>query len=69
MSPDRNAPGTARPSAAINAEIRQLWESTGGRLTREQRRRYEQLVTEWAAAQRLEAARAPGHDEKAPALP
>lgn len=69
MSPDRNALGPVRPSAVVNAEIRELWESTGGLLAWEQRRRYEQLLTEWAAVQRLEASGASGHDKAALALP
>jgi hypothetical protein len=39
----------------LNEEIRALWERAGGRLNVEQRREYETLVVEWAAAVRAEA--------------
>ncbi|MGW6056217.1 hypothetical protein [Streptomyces sp. NPDC055189] len=42
----------------MNERIRGLWMRTGGRLTTEQRREYEQLVTEWAAAVRQEVVKA-----------
>jgi hypothetical protein len=43
----------ARSAAAVNEEIRALWLRAGGcRLSTEQRRRYERLVTEWSAAAR-----------------
>ncbi len=45
-------PGPARSAAAVNEEIRALWLRAGGRLSAEQRRRYERLVTEWSAAVR-----------------
>jgi hypothetical protein len=38
----------------VNEEIRALWARAGGTLTAGQRREYEQLVTEWAAAVRAE---------------
>ncbi|MGW0532252.1 hypothetical protein [Streptomyces sp. NPDC003032] len=47
-----------RSSVELNERIRGLWLRTGGRLTAEQRREYEQLVTEWAAAVRAEIVRA-----------
>jgi hypothetical protein len=34
----------------VNEEIRGLWLRAGGRLSPEQRRRYERLVAEWSAA-------------------
>ncbi|MFD4630562.1 hypothetical protein ACFVYR_11130 [Streptomyces sp. NPDC058284] len=46
--------GVARSSVELNERIRDLWLRTGGRLSPEQRREYEQLVTEWAAAVREE---------------
>jgi hypothetical protein len=45
-------PLSARSAAAVNEEIRALWLSAGGRLSAEQRRRYERLVTEWSGAVR-----------------
>jgi hypothetical protein len=47
-------PAPARPATSINAEIRALWLRAGGRLGPEQRREYERLVVEWAAAVRRE---------------
>ena len=44
--------GSVRSAAAVNEEIRALWLRTGGRLSPEQRRVYERLVTEWSAAVR-----------------
>ncbi|MFG3636024.1 hypothetical protein [Streptomyces huasconensis] len=49
---------SVRSSAELNERIRGLWLRAGGRLTPEQRREYEQLVTEWAAAVRAEMVRA-----------
>ncbi|MEU6680065.1 hypothetical protein [Streptomyces sp. NPDC046853] len=51
-------PGSARSAAELNERIRGLWMRTGGRLSAEQRREYEKLVTEWAAAVREEIVRA-----------
>ncbi|MFB6675626.1 hypothetical protein ACFCWG_25010 [Streptomyces sp. NPDC056390] len=48
------APGSARPAAVVNAEIRELWRDPRVRLTTEGRARYELLVVEWAAAMREE---------------
>ena len=57
-------PPVARSAAAVNEEIRALWLSAGGRLSAEQRGRYERLVAEWSAAVR--AARTQGgRDESA----
>ncbi|WP_408056670.1 hypothetical protein [Streptomyces huasconensis] len=47
-----------RSSVELNERIRGLWLRAAGRLTPEQRREYEQLVTEWAAAVRAEMVRA-----------
>jgi hypothetical protein len=44
--------GPARSAAAVNEEIRALWLRAGGRLSPEQRRVYERLVTEWSDAVR-----------------
>ncbi|MGW0824542.1 hypothetical protein [Streptomyces sp. NPDC002845] len=41
---------TERTAAEVNAEIRALWFRSGGTLDGEQRREYQRLVTEWAAA-------------------
>ncbi|MEU5688942.1 hypothetical protein DEJ48_33625 [Streptomyces venezuelae] len=50
--------GSVRSSAELNERIRGLWLRAGGRLSAEQRREYEQLVTEWAAAVREEIVKA-----------
>ncbi|UFQ14364.1 hypothetical protein J2N69_04640 [Streptomyces huasconensis] len=50
--------GSVRSSVELNERIRGLWLRAAGRLTPEQRREYEQLVTEWAAAVRAEMVRA-----------
>ncbi|MFF8645818.1 hypothetical protein [Streptomyces sp. NPDC015345] len=50
--------GSVRSSVELNERIRGLWLRAGGRLTSEQRREYEQLVTEWAAAVRAEMVKA-----------
>ncbi|MEU6123443.1 hypothetical protein [Streptomyces sp. NPDC047123] len=50
--------GSARSSVELNERIRGLWLRTGGKLSAEQRREYEQLVTEWAAAVRAEVVKA-----------
>ncbi|WP_372459928.1 hypothetical protein [Streptomyces anatolicus] len=47
-----------RSSVELNERIRGLWLRASGRLTAEQRREYEQLVTEWAAAVREEMVKA-----------
>jgi hypothetical protein len=41
---------TGRSAAEVNEEIRALWQRTGGTLSGEQRRAYQLLVMEWAAA-------------------
>jgi hypothetical protein len=41
---------TERSAAEVNEEIRALWQRTGGMLSGEQRREYQRLVLEWAAA-------------------
>ncbi|AJE86973.1 hypothetical protein SLNWT_6597 [Streptomyces albus] len=38
----------------MNEQIRSLWLRAGGRLSNEQRKEYELLVTEWAVAMREE---------------
>jgi hypothetical protein len=43
-----------RSAAEINQQIRALWPHPSVRLRPEQRREYERLVTEWAAAVRSE---------------
>lgn len=64
MPPTSDPRGSARSADALNEEIRALWQRAGGTLSPEQRREYEVLVTEWAAAVRAEAAR-PGIVEAA----
>ncbi|MBA9049916.1 Na+/H+-translocating membrane pyrophosphatase [Streptomyces phaeogriseichromatogenes] len=39
-----------RSAAEVNEEIRALWRRSGGTLTSEQRKQYQRLVMEWAAA-------------------
>ncbi|MEU1042482.1 hypothetical protein ACFYP4_20775 [Streptomyces sp. NPDC005551] len=41
---------SARSAAEVNEEIRALWFRTGGTLTMDERREYQRLVLEWAAA-------------------
>lgn len=53
-------PRPARSAAEVNEEIRALWLRAGGRLTSEQRRTYERLVTEWSSA--IRAAEADSHE-------
>jgi hypothetical protein len=50
--------GSARSAAELNERIRGLWLRAGGRLSAEQRREYEQLVTAWAKAMREEVVEA-----------
>jgi len=51
--PPNPAPGSARPAALVNAEIRELMRGAWGRpLTDEERARYRVLRDEWAAAER-----------------
>ncbi|MFF2412283.1 hypothetical protein [Streptomyces sp. NPDC058092] len=38
----------------MNADIRALWERSGGRLSPEGRREYERLLVEWEAAVRAD---------------
>ena len=54
MSPDSPSPGSARSAAAVNEEIRALVIACGGWLYGATRKRYEQLVEEWADAVRAE---------------
>ncbi|MFD5026976.1 hypothetical protein [Streptomyces sp. NPDC058373] len=41
-----------RPASVVNEEIRALMLRSGGRLSADDRARYEQLVAEWAEALR-----------------
>ncbi|MEI5100281.1 hypothetical protein RB200_19355 [Streptomyces sp. PmtG] len=50
MSPNPQHPGSVRPAAAVNEDIRRLWAHRDARLTDDQRVAYERLLTEWAAA-------------------
>lgn len=54
VPPTPPPPGSARPAAVVNEEIRRLWPHPAVRLSTEQRARYEALVVEWAAAVRGE---------------
>ncbi len=54
MSPNPNTAGSARSSADVNEQIRGLWLRAGGTLSATERREYEQLLVEWAAAVRAE---------------
>lgn len=58
MPPDDPSPGSVRSAVVLNEQIRALWVSAGGTLTAEQKRVYERLVAEWAAAVRGEVAEA-----------
>ncbi|MFI5665147.1 hypothetical protein [Streptomyces sp. NPDC051684] len=44
--------GPGRSAEELNERIRDLMLRSGGRLSAEQRREYEVLVAEWAAAER-----------------
>ena len=58
MPPDLD-PGSARSAAVVNEEIRAFWLRLGGRVpTAAERREYELLVAEWAAAMRGEVTEA-----------
>lgn len=54
MSPTPRRPGAARPPAAINEDIRSLWQRHDPRvrLTPTQRALYERLLIEWTTAVR-----------------
>ncbi|NBE50786.1 hypothetical protein [Streptomyces boluensis] len=52
MSPNYEPRGGTPSAAEINAQIRELWSRTDGRLSEDQRREYARLVTLWAAAVR-----------------
>ncbi len=57
MFPDTSRRGSVRSAAQLNEQIRALWQRADGRLTTaEERREYELLVVEWAAAARAEVA-------------
>ncbi|MFG2944345.1 hypothetical protein [Streptomyces adustus] len=43
-------PASDRSAAEVNEEIRALWLRSGGTLSGEQRKEYQRLVLEWAAA-------------------
>ena len=54
MPPSPPAPGSARPAAAVDEEIRALLLATGGWLWGPTRERYEALRDEWVEAVRGE---------------
>ncbi|MFE6903766.1 hypothetical protein ACFVFJ_44275 [Streptomyces sp. NPDC057717] len=56
--PSTPASGPVRSADDLNEEIRRLMLRSGGRLSAEQRREYEVLVVEWAAAVRGEVVKA-----------
>jgi hypothetical protein len=56
--PSSPAPGSVRSAAAVNEEIRALWERNGRVLSPAERDRYRALLVEWAAAVRGEQAEA-----------
>ncbi|MFH9397194.1 hypothetical protein [Streptomyces sp. NPDC017556] len=41
---------SARSAAEVNAEIRDLWQRSGGSLTPQDEADYQRLLMEWAAA-------------------
>ncbi|GAA3808373.1 hypothetical protein GCM10022206_53450 [Streptomyces chiangmaiensis] len=54
MSSAPPPPGSSRPAAVVNADIRALMEATGGWLWGPTRERYERLRDEWVEAARGE---------------
>lgn len=59
MAPNSQpSPGSVRSAAVVNEQIRALWARAGGTLTVEQKREYDGLVAEWAAAVRGEVTEA-----------
>ncbi|MCX4704396.1 hypothetical protein [Streptomyces sp. NBC_01373] len=54
MPPSPPDSGPSRPSAAVDAEIRELLTETGGWLWGPTRARYQQLRDEWVEAVRAE---------------
>ncbi|MGH4035732.1 hypothetical protein ACQB60_43315 [Actinomycetota bacterium Odt1-20B] len=58
MPPNPQPRGSVRTAAELNERIRGLWLRADGHLSAEQRREYEQLVTQWAAAVRGEVVEA-----------
>ncbi|RPK80717.1 hypothetical protein EES46_30425 [Streptomyces sp. ADI98-10] len=45
-----SSPVSARSAAEVNAEIRDLWQRSGGSLTPQDEAEYQRLLVEWAAA-------------------
>ena len=58
MIPDPRSRGSARSAAELNEQIRALLAQAGGVLSAEQKRAYDGLVAEWAAAVRGEVTEA-----------
>jgi hypothetical protein len=54
--PPTSSPGSVRPAAVVNEEIRALVEQAGGWLYGETRQQYQVLRDEWADAVRVEGA-------------
>lgn len=57
MPPTPSSPGSVRPAAVVNEEIRALVEEAGGWLYGPSRQRYEVLVAEWTMAVAVERLR------------
>ncbi|MFJ6017198.1 hypothetical protein [Streptomyces sp. NPDC092952] len=50
MSRSSCSPDSTRTAAAVNEEIRDLWQRSGGCLSPEDEEQYQRLLVEWAAA-------------------
>ncbi|WP_156724540.1 hypothetical protein [Streptomyces apocyni] len=59
MPPKPEPCRSVRSADVVNEQIRALWTRAGGRLGTDQRREYERLIAEWAAAVRHESAQPP----------
>ncbi|WP_406444627.1 hypothetical protein OHB14_36920 [Streptomyces sp. NBC_01613] len=58
MPPTPTRPGSVRPAAVVNEDIRALWRDTRVRLSAEGRAALERLYEEWVAAVRAEVVKA-----------
>ncbi|WUH35054.1 hypothetical protein OHA71_06295 [Streptomyces sp. NBC_00444] len=58
MPPTPSGPGSVRSAAAVNEDIRALWQDTRVRLSAEGRAALDRLYEEWAAAVRAEVVQA-----------
>ncbi|MCX4733798.1 hypothetical protein [Streptomyces sp. NBC_01363] len=50
MSRSPRSSDSTRTAAAVNEEIRDLWQRSGGCLSPEDEEQYQRLLVEWAAA-------------------